>query len=504
MNVPEITLSVIRPDGSSSPVTFEVLPGSRALQPRLADSDAGIIPGRGITMAELADTSGIRRNFAETLQLKERGEALKSIAAKPARYAGRQAKALLGLITNSRAFGYAKGLLAGAYSFVGRQVTRLGRVGTVATVVAAVTSERGQRVIGKVLGTAVRVVDTAAKGVTGLIRYIPFIGKPIANKLTDARLWVWDKALDFGQRAKKNVIVQSAMHDGVVSRNVRKVVAPYALFRIAGLLPGLLRIAGYAAWGAWLVRKALNSPSVGNVAYRVVKNSNDIFTKRTTETTKVELTKVKADTEDLLERIDETIAESATVTEVPEGPVLAGNDRHVQIAAELDQAVMDHRSTNYEASRRREEAVFNAELAEQEAVMAENNAEEISETIEDPELKAAAAKRFVHAAVIAKATYTYFINDDKPELALSKRDQALKLLVLPEFKASDLDDKQADAAAYQYSKKTVRAWNKGEYPYDEGSKTPFNGRGGYVLTEAMINAALAEMTAQVRLDVAAV
>lgn len=448
----------------------------------------------------MADMAANQRRFAETLQLKERGEALKSIAAKPIRFAGRQAKAMWRIISGSRAFGFAKGLLAGAWSFTVRQAGRLGRVGCVAAVVTAVTSERGQKVIGKVVGTVARVVDAVSRCAINVIGRIPFVGKTIERKLTAARHWVWDKALDFTAGAQDNVIVKAAMHDGIVSRNVRLVAAPYAGYKLAGLLPGGWKLVGYTVWAVWLLRAINNSHRISGMVADVI--SGTIKESKP----KVDLNKTKASKAASAAdqaKFDKFVAKADTTVEHID-TVLADNEAHESAAAELDQAELEHRTEAYEKGKAQMNGAYGHDV-ETEAEKRQRISDELDMFEDgmveytDPETVESSDPRWALACVIAAATRKYFAEADNPALSLSKRDQALKALVIPGFRQAGLvDEKAADAAAYQYAKRQVRAYRDGEFPYDEGSIVEPNV--SFALKQAQVDAVLNEMHAK---DVAA-
>lgn len=406
-----------------------------------------IHPGRGSVMADAAATTiATRRSFAEALQLKEHGDKLRSVVTGTTGKAKSLLSGLWSKVTSSAAYTWAKGLLASAWSFASRQASKLGRSGMIAAALSVLTSQRGQRYIGKTVGFAGRMVDGAVRGMIKVVSWIPFIGKPVAERLNTARHWAWNKVLDLTLAAGESPIVQAFHHEGIVSRNVRRFAAPLTMwFGISRLVPGYWKIPAYAAFILWGAYKLMDSPKVGTIAQSVVSFREGFKDGRTEQAAekiaaaraKVDLSKpVSKGAMEFYEKVGKSVTEAPSTTEAPEGPALAGNATHVAADVAEDLKV--------EAAQERAKQNGEAELIQTQA------------------------KRFVSSELIATLTAGFFA-DDRTYKTPGACKAALKGLVLPEFKTV-MGSKAGNIAAGKFCDRMIEVHQgvtAGDQEYDD-------------------------------------
>lgn len=364
-----------------------------------------------------------RRKFAETLAIKDRAESAKNGVSKAAGYVGGKVTSAAKALWNCAPVAAGRGLLASAFSFIARQAGKLGTVGITASVVTAVTSKQGQYVIGKTLGFTVRAVDTVARSLIKVISWIPFVGAQAAAKLTTWRHRANNKMLDLALAAKRSIVGAAFLHDGIVSRNARRFSLPYAaLLIIRNLLSGPYKLVGYVAFAAWLVYKAMNSTTIGTLSYNIGKRVDGWLT------------------------AGETPARTSAVssTETPAGPqlvadalvVLASEEEHAAAAVAAELAERDHRTENYVAG----------------VIEANQGKRDI---------------RTRQSAVIADLALK-FLDDDKNYSTEGACKAALKGLVLPAFKATDLSRDKSNKAAGEFAAAVCAASSSGEGAFEMG------------------------------------
>lgn len=356
-----------------------------------------------------------RRKLAETLAIKDRAESAKNGVSKAAGYVGGKVTSAAKALWNCAPVAAGRGLLASAFSFIARQAGKLGTVGITASVVTAVTSKQGQYVIGKTLGFTVRAVDTVARSLIKVISWIPFVGAQAAAKLTTWRHRANNKMLDLALAAKRSIVGAAFLHDGIVSRNVRRFSLPYAaLLIIRNLLSGPYKLVGYVAFAAWLVYKAMNSTTIGTLSYGIGKRVDGWLT--ATETS--------------------ARTDAVSATETPAGPSLASEDDHQAALAAAELAERDHRTENY-----------------------------VNGVIEANQGKRDIRTR--QSAVIADLALK-FLDDDKNYSTEGACKAALKGLVLPAFKATDLSRDKSNKAAGEFAAAVCAASSSGEGAFEMG------------------------------------
>lgn len=388
------------------------------------------IPERGYEMADMAETTAIRRNYAEILANK--AHSARDIASRWAGEGKNVAGKSWGWLQGTGVYVRFRGVLAGTMSFLGRQASKLGRIGTISLVVTSVTSDRGQRIIGGTLGLAARIVDGTVSAVINTIDWVPFIGPPVARSIAKARQWVKDRALDAKLFSDHTRFGHALRRDGVITRKVRsaaKLVLPYEL--VHAFVPGWWKVPAYLVLFCWYAYKAMTSRTVGAAVSKAYAGLT-----REVEEIKEELREtVATEQQTSVAKLAEEIFETEQVTETPAAPTLADQKAHEAAAAELDQQVMEHRSNNYQTGRTLAEAA---------------------------QIQKKRQRRDTDLGVIVTATVDFFgeKNADTKYATQGACIASLKQLVSPRFKATMAREK-GNRAAQEFSEEIVKWYSEG-------------------------------------------
>ena len=237
-------------------------------------------------------------------------------------------------LTNNSAFRWCKGVVSGALSFTGRQISKLSRTGMVSTAVTVLTSKTGQKTIAKTVSFVAHVVDTTVR-VTfeSVLGRVPIIGAPIRKASKAVRHGIWNLVMDFSIAARRNKVVRAFAHDGVVSRNVHRIAAPISVMSIISrIIPGYWKIPAWAAFIAYYAWRIVTTPaSLEQVRKVSTRFGTPVEPVRSGEEIKPNFTKAA-------KPVTEVVVESVVVTEA----ATTKSENDAAVIAEAESVVAKH------------------------------------------------------------------------------------------------------------------------------------------------------------------